>query len=58
VNLPFPAGTTGDTYRLAFDDVVRALAEEFAPTCSDIPRFDAHRPILDDLGLRQVDLRT
>ena len=31
VNLPFPAGTPGDAYRLAFDEVVAPLAEEFAP---------------------------
>ena len=31
VNLPFPAGTSGDAYRLAFDEVIAPLAEEFAP---------------------------
>ena len=32
VNLPFPAGTAGDTYRAAFDEVVVPLVERFAPT--------------------------
>ena len=57
VNLPFPAGTTGDTYRLAFDDVVAPLAEEFAPTWLLISAgFDAHRADpLTDLGLTAGD---
>jgi acetoin utilization deacetylase AcuC-like enzyme len=44
VNLPFPAGTPGDAYRLAFDEVVAPAADEFAPTWLLISAgFDAHR---------------
>ena len=44
VNLPFPAGTRGDVYRRAFDEVVAPLIEEFAPTWLLISAgFDAHR---------------
>ncbi len=44
VNLPFPAGTTGDAYRAAFDEVVGPVAERFAPTWVLISLgFDAHR---------------
>jgi len=57
VNLPFPAGTTGDAYRLAFDEVVVPLAEEFAPSWLLISAgFDAHRADpLTDLGLAAGD---
>jgi acetoin utilization deacetylase AcuC-like enzyme len=57
VNLPFPAGTTGDVYRLAFDEVVIPLAEEFAPSWLLISAgFDAHRADpLTDLGLTAGD---
>jgi acetoin utilization deacetylase AcuC-like enzyme len=57
VNLPFPAGTAGDAYRLAFDDVVAPLAEEFAPGWLLISAgFDAHRADpLTDLGLTAGD---
>jgi acetoin utilization deacetylase AcuC-like enzyme len=44
MNLPFPAGTRGDVYRRAFDEVVSPLIEEFAPTWLLISAgFDAHR---------------
>ena len=44
VNLPFPAGTAGDTFRAAFDEVVIPLVERFAPTWLIISAgFDAHR---------------
>ncbi len=57
VNLPFPAGTAGDTYRLAFDEVVVPLAEEFAPDWLLVSAgFDAHRADpLTDLGLTAGD---
>ena len=57
VNLPFPAGTTGDAYRLAFDDVIAPLAEEYAPDWLLISAgFDAHRADpLTDLGLTAGD---
>ena len=57
VNLPFPAGTSGDAYRLAFDEVVVPLAEEFAPSWLLISAgFDAHRADpLTDLGLSAGD---
>jgi acetoin utilization deacetylase AcuC-like enzyme len=44
LNLPFPAGTAGDTYRAAFDDVVVPVIERFAPDWLIISAgFDAHR---------------
>jgi acetoin utilization deacetylase AcuC-like enzyme len=44
LNLPFPAGTAGDTYRAAFDDVVLPVVERFAPDWLIISAgFDAHR---------------
>ena len=44
VNLPFPAGTAGDTYRAAFDEVVTPIVERFAPDWLIISAgFDAHR---------------
>jgi acetoin utilization deacetylase AcuC-like enzyme len=57
VNLPFPAGTPGDAYRLAFDEVIIPLAEEFAPHWLLISAgFDAHRADpLTDLGLSAGD---
>ena len=59
MNLPFPAGTAGDTYRLAFDEVVVPLAEEFAPSWLLVSAgFDAHRADpLTDLGLTRRGLR-
>jgi acetoin utilization deacetylase AcuC-like enzyme len=44
LNLPFPAGTAGDTYRAAFDSVVVPVVERFAPDWLIISAgFDAHR---------------
>jgi acetoin utilization deacetylase AcuC-like enzyme len=44
VNLPFPAGTAGDTYRAAFDSVVVPVVERFRPDWIIISAgFDAHR---------------
>jgi acetoin utilization deacetylase AcuC-like enzyme len=43
VNFPFPAGTTGDAYRAAIDEVVAPLAEAIRPTWLLISAgFDAH----------------
>lgn len=57
VNLPFPAGTTGDAYRMAFDEVVVPAAEAFSPSWLLVSAgFDAHRadPITN-LGLSSGD---
>jgi acetoin utilization deacetylase AcuC-like enzyme len=44
LNLPFPAGTRGDTYRQAFDEVVVPLVEAFAPDWLLVSAgYDAHR---------------
>ena len=44
LNLPFPPGTAGDTFRAAFDTVVMPLIERFAPDWLIISAgFDAHR---------------
>ena len=32
LNIPLPAGTTGDVYLRAFDEIVAPVAERFAPT--------------------------
>jgi acetoin utilization deacetylase AcuC-like enzyme len=57
VNLPFPAGTGGDAYRRAFDEVVVPAAEVFSPTWVLVScGFDAHRDDpLTDLGLSAGD---
>jgi acetoin utilization deacetylase AcuC-like enzyme len=57
VNFPFPAGTMGDAYLSAVDDVVAALAEEWQPTWLLISAgFDAHRlDPLTDMGLTSGD---
>ena len=57
VNVPLPAGTTGDAYRLAFDEVVVPVAEAFAPDWLLVSAgFDAHRADpLTDLGLSSGD---
>ena len=57
INLPFPAGTKGDAYRLAFDEVVVPAAELFAPTWLVVSSgYDAHRADpLTDLGLSAGD---
>ncbi|MGA1554709.1 MAG: histone deacetylase [Ilumatobacteraceae bacterium] len=44
LNLPFPEGTAGDTYRMAFDEVVVPVVERFAPDWLIISAgFDGHR---------------
>jgi acetoin utilization deacetylase AcuC-like enzyme len=57
INLPFPAGTGGDAYRAAFDQVIDPAAERFAPTWMLISAgFDAHRKDpLTNLGLTAGD---
>ena len=57
VNLPFPAGTAGDTFRAAFDEVVVPLIERFSPDWLFISAgFDAHRADpLAGLGLTAAD---
>jgi len=56
-NLPFPAGTQGDPYRAALDQVVAPLVERFAPTWLLVSAgFDAHRADpLTNLGLTSGD---
>jgi acetoin utilization deacetylase AcuC-like enzyme len=57
VNFPFPAGTTGDVYRAALDEVVAPLVERFRPDWVLISAgFDAHRADpLTGMGLRAGD---
>ncbi len=44
LNLPFPEGAAGDTYRAAFDDVIVPVVERFRPDWLIISAgFDAHR---------------
>ena len=50
LNIPVPAGATGDVYEAAFDELVVPFAESFAPTWLAISLgFDAHRddPLAD-----------
>jgi acetoin utilization deacetylase AcuC-like enzyme len=56
-NLPFPAGTTGDAYLAAVDEIVVPLAEQFRPTWVFASAgFDAHRADpLTDMGLSAGD---
>ncbi|HEX5615294.1 MAG TPA: histone deacetylase [Acidimicrobiia bacterium] len=57
LNVPLPAGATGDVYLAAFDDVVLPVVETFAPTWVLVSAgFDAHRadPITG-LGLSAGD---
>lgn len=57
LNVPFPAGTSGDAYRQAFDELVVPVVERFSPTWMLVSAgFDAHRadPITD-LGLSAGD---
>lgn len=57
INIPFPSGTTGDAYRLAFDQVIVPAAERFSASWLLVSAgFDAHRadPITD-LGLTAGD---
>ena len=57
MNLPLPAGATGDVYLRALDDVVAPQVERFAPTWVLISAgFDAHRADpLTGLGLSAGD---
>jgi acetoin utilization deacetylase AcuC-like enzyme len=44
VNIPLPAGATGDVYRLAVDEIVAPLAEAWDPTWLVVSAgFDGHR---------------
>ncbi len=57
VNIPLPAGATGDVYLAAFDEIVAPIVDRFVPTWLIISAgFDAHRndPITD-LGLAAGD---
>ena len=58
VNLPLPAGATGDVYRSAWQEVVLPEVEAFAPTWLLISAgFDAHRADpLTLMGLTSGDL--
>ncbi len=50
INLPFPPGTQGDAYRLAFDEVIVPAIESFGPDWLLVSAgFDAHRrdPLAD-----------
>jgi len=57
VNLPFPAGATGDAYVAAVDEIIEPLAEQFGPTWVFASAgFDAHRADpLTDMGLSAGD---
>jgi acetoin utilization deacetylase AcuC-like enzyme len=57
INFPFPAGTTGDVYRAALDEVVAPLVDRFRPDWVLISAgFDAHRADpLTGMGLRAGD---
>jgi acetoin utilization deacetylase AcuC-like enzyme len=57
LNLPFPAGATGDVYLRALDEVVAPAVEAFAPTWVLVSAgYDAHRADpLTDLGLSAGD---
>jgi acetoin utilization deacetylase AcuC-like enzyme len=57
LNIPLPAGATGDVYLSAFDEIVAPVAAHFAPTWVIVSAgFDAHRadPITD-MGLAAGD---
>ena len=57
VNIPFAAGTSGDAYRHAFDEIVTPKVEQFAPTWILVSAgFDGHRlDPLAQLGLTAGD---
>ena len=57
VNIPLPAGATGDVIARALDDVVAPVVTRFAPTWILVSAgFDAHRDDpLADLGLTSGD---
>jgi acetoin utilization deacetylase AcuC-like enzyme len=58
MNLPLPAGTMGDVYLRAFDELVAPALERFAPEWILVSAgFDSHRDDpLTDLGLTSGDL--
>ncbi|MGI9599206.1 MAG: histone deacetylase family protein, partial [Acidimicrobiales bacterium] len=57
VNVPLPAGATGEIYRRALDTVIRPVVERFGPTWVLVSAgFDGHRnDPLTDLGLTSAD---
>jgi acetoin utilization deacetylase AcuC-like enzyme len=57
LNVPLPAGATGDVYLAAFDELVVPLAERHAPTWLIVSAgFDAHRADpLADMALTSAD---
>jgi acetoin utilization deacetylase AcuC-like enzyme len=57
LNIPLPAGATGDVYLRAFDEIVAPVAQRFAPTWVIVSAgFDAHRDDpLTDMGLAAGD---
>jgi acetoin utilization deacetylase AcuC-like enzyme len=57
LNIPLPAGTTGDVYLRAFDSIVAPVADRFAPTWVIVSAgFDAHRDDpLTDMSLAAGD---
>jgi acetoin utilization deacetylase AcuC-like enzyme len=57
MNVPLPAGATGDVYLQAFDELIAPVVEAFAPTWLLISAgFDAHRDDpLTELGLTAGD---
>ena len=57
LNIPLPAGTTGDVYLRAFDEIVAPVADRFAPTWVIVSAgFDAHRDDpMTDMGLAAGD---
>ncbi len=57
LNLPFPAGTAGDVYRRAFDEVVTPVVERFAPDWLIVSAgYDGHRDDpLAGIGLTAAD---
>jgi acetoin utilization deacetylase AcuC-like enzyme len=57
LNLPFPAGTSGDAYRRSLDEVVLPALEAWGPTWMLVSAgFDAHhRDPITDLALSSAD---
>ena len=57
LNLPFPAGATGDVYLRALDEVVAPVVDRFRPTWVLVSAgYDSHRDDpLTDLGLSSSD---
>lgn len=57
INVPFPADTAGDAYRLAFDELIVPAVEAFSPSWVLVSAgYDAHRADpLTELGLSAGD---